>query len=80
MMPEYLTDDTRVIAEILSPIEESREISCEELAKLLLADYAGEIVLGDVIRAGTGELLLGGCTNEDPDGYMSDLLENYLFG
>ena len=79
-MLEKLTDETRVIAEVLFPVEESREISCEELAKLLLADYAGEIVLGDVVHAGTGELLLGTCTPEDPDGFMSDMLENYLFG
>lgn len=80
MMLEKLTDETRVIAEILCPYEESREISCEELAKLLLTDYAGEIMLGDVIHARTGELLLGGCTNENPDGYISDMLEKYLFG
>lgn len=77
---EELTDETRVIAEILFPVEETLEISCKELQDYFLADYAGEIVLGNVILAETGELLLGECTNECPDGFMSEMLENYLLG
>ena len=80
MMLEKLTDETRVIAEILFPVEETLEISCEELQDYFLADYAEKIELGNVILAETGELLLGEYTNEHPNGWMSEMLENYLRG
>lgn len=73
-----MNDNTLCIVEILN-LNVTITTDGKSLKDLMLLEFAGEIVLGDVILAETGELICGNATTENPDGFMSGILENYLY-
>lgn len=73
-----MNDNTLCIVEILNP-NVTITTDGKSLKDLMLLEFAGEIVLGDVILAETGELICGNSTTENPDGFIAEILENYLY-